>query len=159
MNSREKGKRGERRWRDVLRDAGFQKAHRGVQYSGSPDSPDVACPELRGIHFEVKAVETLNIWHAMVQSIATLVTRDRAPAITSRTTRHHRRNQHGAGWFFSGTTPVLSTTFSQVVLRLVQHLVLSSSKEEGGGRRSLRSSPPPSFGGQTDKPRAPSHKP
>lgn len=70
MNSREKGKRGERRWRDVLRDAGFQKAHRGVQYSGSPDSPDVACPELPGIHFEVKAVEALNIWRAMSQAIA-----------------------------------------------------------------------------------------
>ena len=69
MNSREKGKRGERRWRDVLRDAGFQKAHRGIQYSGSPDSPDVACPELPGIHFEVKAVEALNIWRAMAQSI------------------------------------------------------------------------------------------
>jgi hypothetical protein len=63
MNSREKGKRGERRWRDVLRDAGFQKAHRGVQYSGGSDSPDVACPELPGIHFE-------NIWRAMAQSIA-----------------------------------------------------------------------------------------
>lgn len=70
MNSREKGKRGERRWRDVLRDAGFQKAHRGVQFSGSPDSPDVACPELPGIHFEVKAVEALNIWRAMSQAIA-----------------------------------------------------------------------------------------
>ena len=70
MNSREKGKRGERRWRDVLRDAGFQKAHRGVQYSGGADSPDVACPELPGIHFEVKAVEALNIWRAMAQSIA-----------------------------------------------------------------------------------------
>ena len=69
MNSREKGKRGERRWRDVLRDAGFQKAHRGVQFSGSPDSPDVACPELPGIHFEVKAVEALNIWRAMSQAI------------------------------------------------------------------------------------------
>ena len=61
MNSREKGKRGERRWRDVLRAAGFQKAHRGVQYSGGSDSPDVACPELPGIHFEVKAVEALNM--------------------------------------------------------------------------------------------------
>ena len=69
MNSREKGKRGERRWRDVLRDAGFQKAHRGVQYSGGTDSPDVACPELPLIHFEVKAVEALNIWRAMSQSI------------------------------------------------------------------------------------------
>lgn len=69
MNSREKGKRGERRWRDVLREAGFLKAHRGVQFSGSPDSPDVACPELPGIHFEVKAVEKLNVWDAMAQAV------------------------------------------------------------------------------------------
>ena len=40
MNSREKGKRGERRWRDVLREAGFLKAYRGAQYHGGADSPD-----------------------------------------------------------------------------------------------------------------------
>ncbi len=68
MNSREKGKRGERRWRDVLRDAGFLKAHRGAQYCGGPDSPDVQCPELPGLHFEVKAVERLNVWQAMAQA-------------------------------------------------------------------------------------------
>lgn len=68
MNSREKGKRGERRWRDVLRDAGYLKAHRGVQYSGGADSPDVQCPELPGLHFEVKAVEKLNVWAAMAQA-------------------------------------------------------------------------------------------
>lgn len=69
MNSREKGKRGERRWRDVLRDAGFLKAHRGAQYRGGADSPDVQCPELPGVHFEVKAVERLNIWDAIAQAI------------------------------------------------------------------------------------------
>jgi len=69
VNSREKGKRGERRWRDVLRDAGFLHAHRGVQYAGGADSPDVACPELPRLHFEVKAVEALNIWRAMAQAI------------------------------------------------------------------------------------------
>ncbi|MGH8021017.1 MAG: putative PDDEXK endonuclease [Opitutaceae bacterium] len=68
MNSREKGKRGERRWRDMLRDAGFLKAHRGVQYQGTSGSPDVQCPELPGIHFEVKHVERLNIWEAMAQA-------------------------------------------------------------------------------------------
>jgi len=69
MNSREKGKRGERGWRDVLRAAGFQ-AHRGAQYHGGPDSPDVRCPELPGFHFEVKAVERLNVWDAMAQAEA-----------------------------------------------------------------------------------------
>jgi hypothetical protein len=68
MNSREKGKRGERRWRDVLRDAGFLKAHRGVQFQGGPGSPDVQCPELPTIHFEVKSVERLNVWEAMAQA-------------------------------------------------------------------------------------------
>ena len=88
MNSREKGKRGERRWRDVLREAGFLKAHRGVQYAGGTDSPDVACPELPGIHFEVKAVEALNIWRAMDQSIRDAGVR-KTPVVA------HTRNRSG----------------------------------------------------------------
>ncbi len=88
MNSREKGKRGERRWRDVLRDAGFLHARRGIQFSGSPDSPDVACPELPSLHFEVKAVEALNIWRAMAQAIA-----DAGPAKTPVVA--HTRNRSG----------------------------------------------------------------
>jgi len=67
MNSREKGKRGERQWRDELRAHGFQ-ARRGQQFSGSPDSPDVICDELDWLHFEVKAVERLNIEDAMDQA-------------------------------------------------------------------------------------------
>jgi len=67
MNSREKGKRGERQWRDELRAQGFQ-ARRGQQFSGSADSPDVVCEQLRWIHFEVKAVEKLNIQDAMDQA-------------------------------------------------------------------------------------------
>jgi hypothetical protein len=69
MNSREKGKRGERAWRDELRAQGFQ-ARRGQQFSGSPDSPDVVCDSLPWIHFEVKAVERLNIEDAMEQARA-----------------------------------------------------------------------------------------
>src|SRR5258708_16884687 len=67
MNSREKGKRGERQWRDELRANGYA-ARRGEQFSGSPDSPDVVCDSLRWIHFEVKAVERLNIEEAMEQA-------------------------------------------------------------------------------------------
>jgi Holliday junction resolvase len=67
MNSREKGKRGERQWRDVLRAEGFH-AQRGQQFAGGADSPDVVCEELRGFHFEVKAVERLNIEAAMDQA-------------------------------------------------------------------------------------------
>ena len=67
MNSREKGKRGERQWRDELRANGYL-ARRGQQFSGSPDSPDVICDELSWLHFEVKAVERLNIEDAMDQA-------------------------------------------------------------------------------------------
>ncbi len=67
MNSREKGKRGERQWRDELRANGYM-ARRGQQFSGSPDSPDVVCDELKWLHFEVKAVERLNIEDAMEQA-------------------------------------------------------------------------------------------
>jgi Holliday junction resolvase len=67
VNSREKGKRGERQWRDELRGEGFA-ARRGQQFSGSPDSPDVVCEDLPWIHFEVKAVERLNIEDAMEQA-------------------------------------------------------------------------------------------
>jgi Holliday junction resolvase len=67
MNSREKGKRGERQWRDELRAQGFQ-ARRGQQFSGSPESPDVVSDDLPWIHFEVKAVERLNIEDAMEQA-------------------------------------------------------------------------------------------
>ena len=67
MNSRQKGKRGERQWRDELRANGYA-ARRGQQFSGSPDSPDVVCDSLPWIHFEVKAVERLNIEDAMGQA-------------------------------------------------------------------------------------------
>jgi len=67
VNSREKGKRGERQWRDELRANGYA-ARRGQQFSGSPDSPDVVCDSLPWIHFEVKAVERLNIEEAMDQA-------------------------------------------------------------------------------------------
>lgn len=63
INSRAKGARGEREWRDQLRNAGFD-ARRGQQFSGGADSPDVICESLPGLHWEVKRVEAGNpyIW-------------------------------------------------------------------------------------------------
>jgi len=67
-NSRQKGARGEREWRDQLRAAGYT-ARRGQQFAGGTDSPDVICEELDSvIHFEVKRVESLNIHRAMQQA-------------------------------------------------------------------------------------------
>ncbi len=68
INSRQKGARAERRFRDVLRAEGYLKARRGRQFCGGPDSPDVVCPELDFIHWEIKAVERLNIEDAMDQA-------------------------------------------------------------------------------------------
>ena len=69
MNSCQKGKRGERAWRDELVAHGYS-ARRGQQFSGSPESPDVICPDLPGFHFEVKAVERLNVNQALAQAVS-----------------------------------------------------------------------------------------
>jgi len=65
MNSKQKGNRGEREWRDVLRAEGYE-ARRGQQFSGSPDSPDVVSS--LPIHWEVKRVQRLNIEAACNQA-------------------------------------------------------------------------------------------
>jgi Holliday junction resolvase len=86
MNSREKGKRGERQWRDELRANGYH-ARRGQQYAGNAESPDVICDELSWIHFEVKSVERLNIEDAMGQARRDGV--GKTPLVSHR--RSHRR--------------------------------------------------------------------
>ena len=97
MNCCEKGKRGERDWRDELRAHGYE-ARRGQQFSGSPDSPDVVCPDLPGFHFEVKTVERLNVHEAMAQAVNDAA--DNVPVVV------HKRNRDGwlvtmrsADWF------------------------------------------------------------
>ncbi len=67
MNSRRKGKVGEREFAALLREHGFD-ARRGQQFSGSPDSPDVVSDALAWLHFEVKRVQNLNLADACVQA-------------------------------------------------------------------------------------------
>ena len=67
MNSREKGKVGEREFASLLREHGFD-ARRGQQFSGSPDSPDVVSDALAWLHFEIKRVQNLNLTDACVQA-------------------------------------------------------------------------------------------
>ncbi len=67
VNSRQKGARGERLWRDELREAGFT-ARRGQQFAGGTDSPDVICEELKNLHMEVKCVQALNLDKACEQA-------------------------------------------------------------------------------------------
>jgi hypothetical protein len=68
INSRAKGCRGEREFRDVLRTQGFT-ARRGQQFSGSPDSPDVICKELPNVHWEVKRTQSGNPYKWLDQAM------------------------------------------------------------------------------------------
>jgi Holliday junction resolvase len=67
INSKKKGSRGERSFRDKLREHGF-KASRGQQYHGGPESPDVLCPSLP-FYWEVKSTERLHLSEAYAQAI------------------------------------------------------------------------------------------
>ena len=67
MNSRQKGARGEREAAKALREHLGIEARRGVQFSGSEESPDVKT-SLKGVHFEVKRTEKLSINKAMEQA-------------------------------------------------------------------------------------------
>lgn len=69
VNSRQKGKRGELAFRDLLRERGYADARRGQQFAGGPDSPDVVGGP-KGFHFEVKFRETHQPWEAMAQAEA-----------------------------------------------------------------------------------------
>lgn len=67
MNSRNKGKVGEREFAALLREHGFD-ARRGQQFSGGAESPDVVSEELAWLHFEIKRVEKLNLIDACSQA-------------------------------------------------------------------------------------------
>ena len=66
MNSNRKGKVYEREIAAYLREHGYTDAHRGQQYHGGGDSPDVR--GLPGIHIECKRVERLELTKAYEQS-------------------------------------------------------------------------------------------
>lgn len=67
--SRRKGATGELELASVLSAAGFP-ASRGQQHRGGPGSPDVLCPALPDIHFEVKRAERFNLYDALSQARA-----------------------------------------------------------------------------------------
>lgn len=82
MNSREKGKRGERELASALRYYGYD-TRRGQQFSGANGDADVV--GLPGVHIECKRVERLDLDKAMSQAIGDA--RDgEVPAV------FHRRN-------------------------------------------------------------------
>lgn len=86
MNSKQKGGRGEREFAALCPDEGYAGVHRGQQFHGGANSPDVR--GLPGIHVEVKRVERFNIHEAMQQS--TKDCESKAIPIVA-----HRRNRDG----------------------------------------------------------------
>jgi len=91
-SQREKGKRGERMFRDVLRAAGFDPEHtyRTQQYSGKAadgTSSDVTCRQLPSLYWEVKNVERLNLWSAFAQASSDCP--DGRMPIVAHTRNHH----------------------------------------------------------------------
>lgn len=87
INSREKGKRGEREFAKYLTHMGFP-ASRGQQFKGGPESPDVICPDLNYIHWEVKNTERLKLYDALKQSEKEAGTGE-IPVVA------HKRNREG----------------------------------------------------------------
>ena len=85
VNSRDKGKRGEREWAKYLRaHFGCLEARRGQQFAGGPDSPDVV-DGIPGTHAEVKRTERLQLHASMVQAIGDAG--DSIPYVASRRSR------------------------------------------------------------------------
>jgi len=84
MNSRDKGKRGELELAHWLTDHGYP-AHRGQQFSGGNDSPDVVCPALP-FHIECKRVEAGNPYDWLAQATRDALGTNKTPVV------FHRRN-------------------------------------------------------------------
>ena len=96
MNSRRKGKVGERELAALLREHGFD-ARRGQQFSGGADSPDIVSELLKWLHIEVKRVERLNLIDACAQAEGDCGGK---PWVVI-----HRRNH--APWLFTGRVEIL----------------------------------------------------
>ena len=84
MNSKQKGARGEREWSKFCKDHGYD-CRRSQQYCGANGDADVI--GIDGLHMEVKRVERLNIYDAIIQ--ATSDAREGEIPIVA-----HRKNNH-----------------------------------------------------------------
>lgn len=61
INSCRKGKVAERKCAKFLNSLGFTGTHRGEQHKGGCESPDIVCPCLPKIHFEVKMSQRIDL--------------------------------------------------------------------------------------------------
>ena len=82
MMQRRKGAAGEREGAEKLNEVLGTKFHRGRQYHGGPESPDLA-GDLPGLHLEVKRVEALRLYPSLEQARRDAAT-DEVPAVIHR---------------------------------------------------------------------------
>ncbi len=82
-NSKQKGKVGERELAKALTRLFGVESRRGVQYQGTPNSPDVV--GLPGIHVECKRAETIRLYEAVAQAVADAG--ENIPIVCHRTSR------------------------------------------------------------------------
>lgn len=80
--SKRKGAAGEREAAAKLNEVLGTNLHRGRQYHGGPESPDLA-GDLPGLHLEVKRCEKLSLYKAMAQARQDAAT-DEVPAVVHR---------------------------------------------------------------------------
>jgi len=90
VNSRDKGKRFEREAAKAITATFGVEAKRGIQFKGGDESPDIITG-LKGLHFEVKAVEKLNLMEAFEQ--AKRDAKANIPVVM------HKKNR--TGWFLT----------------------------------------------------------
>ena len=83
--SKRKGAAGEREAAEKLNEVLGTRFHRGRQYHGGPESPDLA-GDLPGLHLEVKRCERLRLYEALTQA-------RRDAAVTQVPAVLHRANQ------------------------------------------------------------------
>ncbi|HWI60042.1 MAG TPA: hypothetical protein VNZ22_22640, partial [Bacillota bacterium] len=118
------------------------RARRGEQYAGSPESPDVVCPALAWIHFEVKLRERLDIYDAMEQ--ARRECGGKVPVVA------HRRSQ----W------PWLITIEAEVFFRFLSGELPPEDVEARilrAGERGILPRVPDALPGRAASPRQPGH--
>lgn len=84
INSRTKGKVGELEFAKLLKFHGYD-GRRGQQFAGGKDSPDVVSDALADFHFEVKRVQSGNLYKWMAQAKRDAFI-DKIPVVV------HRRN-------------------------------------------------------------------
>ena len=85
INSREKGKKGEREFASLCRSEGYS-VRRGQQYNGIEGEDVIGLP---GCHVEVKRVERLNISEAMHQALRDSRFGGKMPIVA-----HRKNNEH-----------------------------------------------------------------